>query len=105
MGVTTSDGTYRGGFRSTQNQIGVGSHRIDGNRYSATKRTRLMPETIMELADDLPTRQLLLRDAGYLEFPVGDTSTNAWVAKRLESQIADRAAADAFYRKLGVSLG
>lgn len=106
MGVTTSEGTYRGLFRSTQDEIGVGSQRLpDSGRYSATKRARLMPETIVGLTDDLPTRQLLLRDAGYLDFRITDTSSNSWVAERRASRIADRAAADEFYRKLGIRLG
>lgn len=105
MGYTTTEGTYRGNFRSTQNQIGVGSQRIDGNRYSATQRTRLMPESIVGLTDDLPTRQLLLRDAGYLDYRITDTSTNAWIQQQRALKLADRAAADAFYRDLGIQLG
>jgi hypothetical protein len=105
MGYTTTEGTYRGNFRSSQNQIGAGSRRIDGNRYSATQRTRLMPESIVGLTEDLPTRQLLLRDAGYLDYPITDTSTNTWVLEQKALKLADRAAADDFYRSLGIQLG
>lgn len=105
MGYTTTEGTYRGTFRRTQDRIGFGSQRIDGNRYSASARTRLMPETIVSLTDDLATRQMLLRDAGYLDYRISDTSTNALVQQRQAARIADRAAADAFYRKHGITLG
>jgi hypothetical protein len=105
MGYTTTEGTYRGNFRSTQNRIGVGSQRINGNRYSAAKRVRLMPESIVGMTDDLPTRQLLLRDAGYLDYPITNTSTNAWIAEQKALKIADRAAADDFYRSAGIQLG
>lgn len=105
MGYTTTEGTYRGNFRSNQNQIGVGSRRVDGNRYSASKRTRLMPESIVGMTDDLATRQLLLRDAGYLDYPIANTSTNAWIQQQQALRVSDRAAADAFYRGLGINLG
>lgn len=105
MGYTTTEGTYRGNFRRAQNQIGAGSQRLAGTRYSSTKRVRLMPETIVSLTDDLPTRQLLLRDAGYLDYPITNTSSNAWIQQQQAARIADRAAADAFYRSHGIQLG
>lgn len=66
-------------------------------------RSRLMPESIIELTDDVEMRRLLLRDAGYLE-PRVDMSSNAWVQERVRQQQADRLAADQFYRSLGVDL-
>ena len=99
------EGTLRGAFRRTQDRIGVGSRRIDGNRFSATARTRLMPETIVSLTDDLATRQMLLRDAGYLDYRITDTSTNAWIQQQQAARIADRVAADTFYRSHGIQLG
>lgn len=105
MGYTTTEGTYRGRFKSDQSRLGAGSQRIGDNRYSSSKRTRLMPETIVGLTDDLPTRQMLLRDAGYLDYRISDYSTNAWVEKRQALRIADRAAADSFYRSHGIQLG
>lgn len=104
MGYTTSDATYKGGFRRTQDQIGVGSNRLDGNRYTATNRTRFMPETILELSPDVEMRKVLLRDAGYLSYPIRDTSNNDWIAERLLLQRQDRLVADEFYRSVGISL-
>jgi len=110
MGYTTTEGTYRGSFRSDQNSFGVGSRRIDNNRYTSSKRTRLMPQTLVSLTDDTATRQLLLRDAGYLERPVTDyyskgESSSAWIGEMNRLKAADRAAADVFYRSAGVQLG
>jgi hypothetical protein len=88
MGYTTTEGTYRGNFKRTNGG-----------------RTRLMPETIVSLTGDLPTRQLLLRDAGYLDYPITNTSSNAWIQQQQAARIADRSAANDFYRSRGITLG
>lgn len=88
MGYTTIEGTSRRG------QYG---------RASST-RARLMPESILEFTDDPDLRRVLLRDAGYLQPPISDMSTNAWMAERLQQQQLDRIAADTFYRSLGLDL-
>jgi len=105
MGYTTTEGTYRGNFKRAQGSLGVGTERLAGTRYSSSKRIRLMPETIVNLTSDLPTRQLLLRDAGYLDYPITNTSSSAWVQEQQAARIADRAAAEAFYRSHGIQLG
>lgn len=84
MGYTTSEGSIRGAFKG---------------------RSRLMPETIVGLTDDMPTRQLLLRDAGYLTRPVANLSDNSWVQKEAAAKIADRSAAQEFYRSVGITRG
>lgn len=102
FGYTTTEATtVRGGFGRTQTRIGVGSTRVAGNRYSAVKRTRLMPETIVSLTDDVSLRQTLLRDAGYI-----DPAPNvAAYRDRYAVAAEDRLTADAFYRSLGIQLG
>jgi hypothetical protein len=100
LGYTTSEGTtVRGSFGRTQSRIGVGSQRVAGNRYSAVKRTRLMPESILPLTKDPELRTVLLRDAGYLDLPYSPS------LNRIAAAAEDRAIADEFYRKLGISLG
>lgn len=100
MGYQTVEGTTRrGAFGRTQSQISVGSKRVTGNRYSSVKRTRLMPETIVNLTDDRELRTILLRDAGYIDIPYTPGGN------RLAIAAADRAEADAFYRHLGIQLG
>lgn len=81
---TTSEGTTRRG------KFGQGS---------ATKRVRLMPESIMGISDDPATRQVLLRDAGYMT-PRGRTG-----AELIAGQKADRAAANEIYRNAGLPIG
>lgn len=88
MGYTTIEGTTRRG-RYGRNNLG---------------RVRLMPETIFELTNDPDMRRTLLRDAGYLEIPIGDRSSNSWIGARIEQQRLDRIAADTFYRSLGIDL-
>jgi len=84
MGYTTTEGTYRGAFK---------------------ERSRLMPETLVSLTDDLPTRQLLLRDAGYIKPTIADFSNNDWIKIQEASRAADSAAAQKFYRSLGIYRG
>lgn len=102
-GYVTQEGTTRRG-RFGRMQEGLGSSTVRGTgRYSRVTRPRLMPESIIGLTDDVDTRRMLLRDAGYLETQ-WDYSTNDWVAKRALQQQADRAAADAFYRSKGIGV-
>ena len=68
------------------------------------KRSRLMPESIMELTDDPEMRRTLLRDAGYLEAPIRDTHSRDWIHERRDQQALDRMTADSFYRSLGIDL-
>lgn len=105
MGYTTIEGTTkRGLYGRAQNDVGEAFARVGDARYSTVTRSRLMPESILELTDDVELRRVLLRDAGYLEMPIRDSSTNAWIAERLRQQQLDRVRADTFYRSLGVSL-
>lgn len=98
MGYVTIEGTSRHGWYGRM-QADIG-----GNVRSATvTRSRLMPETILELTDDPSLRRALLRDAGYLEIP-HDSSTNAWMQERLMQQQLDRVTADTFYRSRGIDL-
>lgn len=87
MGYTTIEGTSK---RGSYGRASFG-------------RSRLMPESIMEMTDDVEMRRLLLRDAGYLDTPV-NMSSNTWVQERVRQQQADRLTADQFYRSLGVDL-
>jgi len=104
LGYVTNEGnTVRGAFGKQQVAAGTGTVKV-GTRYSTVKRTRLMPETIVGLTDDIETRRVLLRDAGYLERPIRDTSNNKWIAEREAGIREDRERADAFYRSLGVTL-
>lgn len=105
MGYTTIEGiTKRGSYGRTQMRIGENAARVGNARYSSAKRARLMPETIIELTGDVDLRRTLLRDAGYLETPIRDYGSNAWIAERLRQQQLDRIAADTFYRSKGISL-
>lgn len=105
MGYTTVEGiTKRGVYGRTQKYLGEEFARVGNARYATAKRARLMPETIMELTPDPDLRRTLLRDAGYLEKPIRDRSTNAWVQERLRQQQLDRVAADTFYRSRGIDL-
>jgi hypothetical protein len=67
-----------------------------------------MPETIIDLTDDVELRRVLLRDAGYLTIPTtaAERASNisAYTARRDAIRRADRATADAFYRSHGISL-
>jgi hypothetical protein len=110
LGYTTGEGTsIRGAFGKQQRDAGVGTHKV-GTRYSTVKRIRLMPETIIGLTDDVEMRQLLLRDAGYLDLPTTAAERAAplgggYFTRRAELRRADREAADAFYRSHGIVLG
>lgn len=89
LGYTTSEGAKR---------------RVTA-RGGQVSRPRLMPESIIELTDDVEMRRILLRDAGYTQPPVRDMSDNNWVRERWAQQEADRAAAEAFYRSKGIGVG
>lgn len=86
---TTSEGnTRRGAYGKAQAQFG------------GQKRTRLMPESIYDLAgSDSAAAKTLLRDAGYI-----DQGWKVSAAERLEIARADRAFADAFYQKHNIFL-
>lgn len=98
--VTTEGNTRRGQFGKLNRNLGQAEQRLNGSRYSSTKYTRLMPETIVGLTDDVELRKVLLRDAGYLNVP-GSTRD----AARLQLAARDRATATEFYRSLGIRLG
>lgn len=98
--VTAEGNTRRGQFGKLNRNLGQAEQRLNGSRYSSTKYTRLMPETIVGLTDDNELRKVLLRDAGYLNVP-GSTRDVA----RLELAARDRATATEFYRSLGIRLG
>jgi hypothetical protein len=107
-GYVTGEGTtIRGAFAKQQIQVGAGVQKL-GTRYRTVKRVRLMPETIIDLTDDVELRRVLLRDAGYLTIPTtaAERASNigAYTARRDAIRRADRATADAFYRSHGISL-
>lgn len=109
LGYTTGESTSIRGAFGKQN-LTAGLQRLDGARYRSTKRVRLMPETIVELTDDVTMRQVLLRDAGYINYPVQAAELRAplggtYIARRAELIREDRRLADEFYRRLGVNLG
>lgn len=105
MGYVTVEGTTkRGVYGHIQRDMAEAFRRVGDNRYSTSVRSRLMPETILELTPDPDLRRVLLRDAGYLQTPVTDWSTNKWIQERWDRQRLDRLAADTFYRSLGVNL-
>lgn len=106
MGFTTLEGTTkRGNYgRIQRNLENAGFVSGGGSRYTRTRRSRLMPESIMEATEDPDVRRMLLRDAGYLDMPIRNMSNNLWVSQRLEQQRLDRIAADTFYRSLGINL-
>jgi hypothetical protein len=101
--VTTEGATVRGSYGRVQTRIGVGSRKV-GTRYSAVDRARLMPETIIGLTPDPELRRVLLRDAGYLDPPINDYRSNAWIAEHARIRAEDRVIADQFYRSAGVAL-
>lgn len=105
MGYVTIEGsTKRGVYGRIQSDMAEAFQRVGDNRYSQAMRSRLMPETILELTSDPELRRVLLRDAGYLQTPITDWSTNDWITARWEQQRLDRLAADTFYRSLGIDL-
>jgi hypothetical protein len=105
MGYVTGEGTtVRGSFAKKQMLADTNAVKVGNNRYRTVQRTRLMPETIVGLTDDVQLRQALLRDAGYMERPIRNTSSNDWIREREQGIREDRAVADAFYRSIGVTL-
>lgn len=105
MGYTTIEGTTkRGLYGRAQMRVGESFARVGDARFSTARRSRLMPETILELTDDPGLRRRLLRDAGYLQPAVRNPASNVWVQERLRQQQLDRIAADTFYRSKGIDL-
>lgn len=106
MGYTTVEGTSkRGAYGRIQRRLDETGFRSSSlSKYTRTTRSRLMPETILELTDDVDMKRVLLRDAGFLETPIRDRTSNTWIQERLRQQNADRLAADQFYRSLGIDL-
>lgn len=85
FGYVTSEGTTkRGAFRKASNGV---------------SRTRLMPETIVGMTDNVALRKTLLRDAGYLDFPASTAPTEI---ARLRA--IDRNTAEDFFRSRGIRL-
>lgn len=97
--VTTEGNTRRGVYGRLNRDLGQSEQRLAQARYTSTKRTRLMPETIVSLTDNPELRTVLLRDAGYIDVP--------WQGPghRLEVAAKDRLEAEEFYRHLGIQLG
>lgn len=110
LGYVTVEGTtVRGSFARQQQAIGATTQLLNGARYSNVARTRLMPETIVSLTSDLQLRQVLLRDAGYMERPLtayyGNGKGNTeWLAERNRLQHLDHQIAETFYRSQGIRL-
>lgn len=88
FGYVTSEGTTKRG------DFGKVSRNLGG------KYTRLMPETIIGLTDDVALRQTLLRDAGYMRVNLATSDP-----RRLVAAAEDRAEATKFYRSIGIELG
>jgi len=105
MGYTTLEGTTkRGVYGRIQLNLSEQFQRVGNARYSTTRRSRLMPESIIDLTDDVGLRRTLLRDAGYLDVPRSSSVTSDWVADRNRQRQLDRIAADTFYRSKGIDL-
>lgn len=89
---TTGEGTTRRGQFGKQNARATGTNQ---------KRVRLMPESIVEIADgDRDLAKVLLRDAGYIEPDYGRLSP----VELFEQARADRVIADEAFRKAGFTL-
>ena len=105
MGYTTLEGTSkRGVYGRIQRGLDEQFARVGNARLSTARRSRLMPESIMEASSDPEMRRTLLRDAGYLDLPKQSLSNNAWIAEQQRQRQIDRIAADTFYRSLGIDL-
>lgn len=105
MGYTTIEGTSkRGWYGRIQRNMDGDFARVGNATYATSRRARLMPESILGMTDDTDMRRTLLRDAGYLEKSMEGIPSNQWVTQRLQQQQLDRAAADTFYRSLGIDL-
>lgn len=102
--VTIEGTTRRGAYGRSQAAIRESFARTGDQTYSRLVRSRLMPETILELTPDAEMRRVLLRDAGYSQTPITDWSNNNWIRVRLQQQQLDRVAADTFYRSKGIDL-
>jgi hypothetical protein len=104
-GYETLEGvSVRGSWGRQQGSLGTTLTKR--GRYTAADRQRVMPETIFQLTDDVETRKLLLRDAGFLDqpFTASDFTDNSWIQRQQQARVADRAAADAFLNSIGVRL-
>lgn len=99
MGYATLEGTTaRGVYGRGRGDLA----RTGSDRYRRTRTTRLMPETILSLTDDVELRKVLLRDAGYIKTPVTNLSSNAWIEAQAAQRASDNEIASAFYRSLGI---
>jgi hypothetical protein len=101
--TTTEGTTSRGQFGRAQRDRTAFERRA-GARYTSTKRVRLMPEEIMNIAgDDKALRQAFLRDAGYLEYMPknGFDNGNRWIGELEEMRVADRKLVDRATLKYG----
>jgi hypothetical protein len=96
LGYVTVEGKSRRGAYGSAQQ---GVQRRRGGR------PRLMPESIIELTDDVNMRRVLLRDAGYLEPPIRNLKDSSWITERAALAASDRVEANAFYRSVGVFVG
>jgi hypothetical protein len=100
LGYTTGEGVTKRGAYGKQSRIG-------GSRST---RIRLMPEEIIGLTDDMDLRKVLLRDAGFINYPTTAAERGAplgggFAARRAELIQEDRRRADIFYRSRGINLG
>ena len=90
--ATIEGTTVRGQYGRAQRNTAA-TERRRGARYTSTKRVRLMPETIMEIAgDNKALRQAFLRDAGYLDYVPrnGYDKANKWIGEIEEMRREDR---------------
>jgi hypothetical protein len=100
LGYTTGEGVTKRGAYGKQSRIG-------GSR---SNRIRLMPEELLSLTDDMDLRKVLLRDAGFINYPTTAAERGAplgggFAARRAELIQEDRRRADIFYRSRGINLG
>jgi hypothetical protein len=84
FGYVTSEGKSRRGAFTKAN--------------GGVARTRLMPETIVSMTDNVALRKTLLRDAGYLDFPAATSPADV-----LRLRAIDRNTAVDFYRSRGIT--
>lgn len=99
---TTGEGTTsRGQFGKANIRLGVGMEKVGTARYTSTKRIRVMPETLIDVAGGDPNAaRVLLRDAGYIEPDYGRLSPQ----QIADQQRSDRVWADRLYRQAGFTL-
>jgi hypothetical protein len=99
-------GPLSAGSRLVQVRIGVhpDGTPVLGYVTGYGARARLMPETIMTLSEDPLTRRALLRDAGYMDYPIADYSNNDWIGQQAKLRAADHALAQRVYRANGIQI-